>query len=439
MATYLKSQALFQRGTKSIPDGVNSPLRTFRLVGGDPIVAREARGSRIVDADGNEYIDFLNGFGALILGHAHQEVVEAIKRQASLGTTYGLSTQAEYELAERIVASTPALEAIRFVCSGTEAVMTATRIARSHTGRALIVKFRGSYHGHSDALLASPLNLERGQGSLKTVSRGIADHANRDVLLADYNDVEEVTNLFAEHGDAIAAVLVEPHSTNMGFVKSRPEFIKALRELTHQYGALLIFDEVVSGFRFRYGGVSQAFGIDPDLTTFGKIIGGGTPVGAYGGKALYLSHVAVGGGVFQSGTFAGNPLTTAAGIATLDVISRPGFYERLDSLGAALERRLAAGFTEHGIRFHVSRAGSVLGIAFRDSDEPLRNYRDVKSQDYEAFTRVHRRLRDRGFLLAPSLEEPIFLSAAHTESDLDRFGDAVLESLRDLRSFVESE
>lgn len=430
------SAALFARGRNSIPDGVNSPLRSFQLVGGDPIAAREARGSRVIDVDGKEYVDFLNGFGALILGHAHPEVADAIGQQAKRGTSYGLSTEAEYELAERIVASTSAIEAIRFVCSGTEAVMTATRIARSHTGRNLILKFRGSYHGHSDALLASPLNLQQGESSLKSVSRGITHNANRDVLLAEYNDEEEVAKIFSEHGDSIAAVLVEPHSTNMGFVKSRPGFIKSLRDITHQYGALLIFDEVVSGFRFNFGGVSNLFGIEPDLTTFGKIIGGGTPVGAFAGKALYLSQVAAGGGVFQSGTFAGNPLTTAAGIATLKVLSRPGFYDQLEAKGAWVEQQLTSGFAGHRIPFRVSRVGSVLGIAFRDSSEPLKDYRDVKNQDYETFTRFHRRLRDAGFLLAPSLEEPIFLSAAHTDADLRAFTEAAVDALRELYSAV---
>lgn len=437
MNDMVKSKELLARGKKFIPDGVNSPLRSFRLVGGDPIVASDGRGARIFDVDGNEYIDFLNGFGALILGHAHDEVTEAIRTQALRGTSFGLTTEAEYELAERIVGSTPALESIRFVCSGTEAVMTATRIARSHTGRNLILKFRGSYHGHSDALLASPLNLEGGAGSLKTGSAGMTYHANREVVLSEYNDIEEAAGVFAEHGDSIAAVLVEPHSTNMGFVKSRPEFIKALRDLTHQYGALLIFDEVVSGFRFNYGGISKLFGVEPDLTTFGKIIGGGTPVGAYGGKALYMSHVAIGGGVFQSGTFAGNPLMTAAGNAMLDVLARPGFYDRLEALGAHLQDRLEAGFAEHGIPFVVSRAGSVLGIAFRETEAPMRNYRDVKTQDYEMFTRFHRRMRGEGFLLAPSLEEPIFLSAAHTHADLDRFAKAAVSVLRELPSAVE--
>ncbi|AJK49835.1 aspartate aminotransferase family protein [Burkholderia plantarii] len=429
-----RSAQLFARGKRHIPDGVSSPLRSFRLVGGDPVVAREACGARIHDVDDREYLDFLNGFGALILGHAHPEVVEAIRAQAGRGTSYGLANEAEYQLAERIVDSTPSLEAIRFVCSGTEAVMTATRIARSHTGRSLILKFRGSYHGHSDALLASPLNLEGGAAALKTVSRGITRQANREVVLSEYNDVEEASRVFADHGDDIAAVVVEPHSTNMGFVKSRPEFIQALRDLTHQYGALLIFDEVVSGFRFNYGGISSQFGIDPDLTTFGKIIGGGTPVGAYGGKSLYLSHVAIGGGVFQSGTFAGNPLTTAAGNATLEILSRPGFYERLDALGADLQQRLEAGFAAHGIPYLVSRAGSVLGIAFRDAAVPMRNYRDVKTQDYDTFTRFHQRLRLEGFLLAPSLEEPIFLSAAHTPTDLARFADAAVHALRELHA-----
>ncbi|CAB3781316.1 aspartate aminotransferase family protein [Paraburkholderia caffeinilytica] len=429
-----RSAALFERGRKVIPDGVSSPMRAFAQVGRNPICAVSAKGSRIVDADGRSYVDFLNAFGALLLGHAPDEIVSAISEQAARGPVYGLSTEGEYRLAERIVASTPEIERIRFVCSGTEAVMTAARIARSHTGRNLLLKFRGSYHGHSDALLANPANLLSGAGNAKGVSKGISDQLNRDVLIVEYNDEQEVAAAFETHGASIAAVLVEPHATNMGFVKSKPQFHRLLRELCDQHGALLIFDEVVTGFRFRFGAVCTAFGVKPDLVTFGKIIGGGTPVGAFAGKAEFLDHVALGRNVFQSGTFAANPLTVAAGNAALDLLGKPGFYEALEEKGAFVEGLLRAGFAEHGIPFVVSRHGALLGLAFRDSAEPLLSYRDVKTQDYKLFEQFHIQMREKGFLLPPSLEEPIFLSAAHTHEDLERFAREAVQTLHALRS-----
>ena|SRR3569833_522857 len=437
MREHSRSDELFDRGRKVIPDGVSSPMRAFAQVDGTPICLRSAQGARVVDVDGNGYVDFLNGFGALILGHAPPSVVAAIQRQAAQGTLYGLSSELEFELAKKIVGSTPALDSIRFVCSGTEAVMTAVRIARSHTGRTLLLKFRGSYHGHSDPLLANPLNvltLEDGGGGRKGVTRGISAQANREVLLCEYNDERELATAFALHGSSIAAVLVEPHATNMGLVKSRPAFIERLRALCDQHGSLLIFDEVVSGFRLRYGAVCTTFGIDPDLITFGKIIGGGTPVGAYGGRAAYMKQVALDGAVFQSGTFAANPLTMAAGLANLTVLASPGFYDSLESKGAFVESQLRAGFADYGIPYQINRAGSLLGIAFRGNSAPLSDYRDVKTQEYEVFRRFHKRMLDKGFLLPPSLEEPIFISAAHSEEDLRGFAHAACEVLRDLRA-----
>lgn len=424
-----QSAEWFIRGRALIPDGVSSPMRTFAQVGGNPIVAQSGKGARIFDVDGREYVDFLNSFGALILGHAHPKVAAAIAHQAVLGTSYGISTVQEYELADKIVASTPAIEQVRFVCSGTEAVMTATRIARAHTGRNLIVKFGGAYHGHSDALLASPQNIDTAVARNKGITRGIAARLNREVVLCDYNDMEGLETLFTRLGADIAAVLVEPVATNMGLVLPLPGFHQLIRTLCDRHGALFIFDEVVTGFRFHFGGVCTSFGVDPDLVTFGKIIGGGTPVGAYAGKKRFMQNVAIGNGVFQSGTFAANPLTIAAGNAMLDVLAQPGFYDALESKGAFLEAALNGQFAARDIAFKVTRHGALLGVAFRASAEPMRSYQDVKTQQYDVFRHVHQKLMARGFLIPPALEEPLFLSAAHTRADLAALADAMAESI----------
>lgn len=429
MRMHGRSAELFRFGQTVVPNGVSSPMRSFSLVGGDPICAVSAKGSTITDADGNVYIDFLNAFGAVFLGHAREEIVAALADQVSRGTVYGLSTELEYQLAEKIVRSTPAIEKIRFVCSGTEAVMTCVRIARCHTKRSLIVKFVGSYHGHSDSLLASPANLDVSATRVKGVTKGIVEQLNRDVILCDYNDVDQLDSIFAAHGDRIAAVLVEPFATNMGFVKPIPGFHPRIRELCNQHGSLLIFDEVVTGFRFTFGGACKLLDIDPDMVTFGKIIGGGTPIGAFAGKARYMRHVAIGNEVFQSGTFAANRLSLAAGNAALGVLAQPGFYEEMEKKGAWLEASITEQFSRQNIPFLFSRFGALVGIAYRDSQRPMRSYKDVKTQDYDLFKRVHRRMLNAGFLLAPSIEEPIFVSAAHTYDDLSAFAESLAASV----------
>ncbi|MGC4060819.1 MAG: glutamate-1-semialdehyde 2,1-aminomutase [Aquabacterium sp.] len=421
MRVIKKSSQCFERGRLVIPDGVSSPMRAFAQVGGNPICVASAKGALVRDVDGNEYIDMLNGFGALILGHAPDPVVEAIGAQAALGTVYGFSTELEYRLAERIVASTPAIDQVRFVCSGTEAVMTAARIARAHTGRSLLVKFVGSYHGHSDVMLATPANLNASADQTKGVSRGITEALNREVLLCDYNDLSQLQELFTRHGDDIAAVLVEPIATNMGFVRPKPDFHQGIRQLCDKHGALFIFDEVVTGFRFRFGGICSKMDIKPDLITFGKIIGGGTPIGAFGGRRDLMKHVQIGQSVFQSGTFAANPLTMAAANAALDVLSQPGFYEGMDQRGAWLESAITSEFKTHDIPFLFTRYGALSGIAFRNGNAQMVSYRDVKTQQYGLYKAVHARMLDAGFIMAPSLEEPVFLSAAHTQAHIQRF------------------
>lgn len=428
MRSRTQSSELFARGRKVIPDGVSSPMRAFAQVGGNPIVAASAKGARVIDADGNSYTDFLSAFGALILGHAHDDVVAAVTQQVAKGTVYGLSTELEYQLAEKIVASTPAVEKLRFVCSGTEAVMTATRIARSHTGRKLLLKFRGSYHGHSDVMLASPANIGQDKGN-KGGTQGISDELNREIVLCEYNSFDELERIFAAQGNDIAAVLVEPFATNMGFVKPAEGFHRRIRELCDRHGALFIFDEVVTAFRFRFGGVCETMGIKPDLVTFGKIIGGGAPIGAYGGRADLMQHVAIGGKVFQSGTFAANPLTMAAGNATLDILAKPDFYAGMEQRGAWMEAEITQQFAKRGIPFKFSRYGALCGVAYRNDEALLTSYVDVKTQKYDVFAKVHARLLEHGYLTAMSLEEPFFINAAHTREDIVGFADALGEAI----------
>lgn len=418
------SKSLFKAANDVIPNGVSSPMRAFSLVGGNPIILESAKGSKIVDVEGREYIDFLSGFGAIFLGHARKEISNSVAEQLDKGLVVGLSTAKENELAKKIVESTPAIDKLRFVCSGSEAVMTALRIARAYTNRKLLLKFVGSYHGHADALLAQP----KGEANVvvKGATNGVVEN---DVILCEYNNSEQMRQIFLERGEEIAAVIVEPVATNMGLVKPLSNFHKDIRQLCNDYGSLFIFDEVVTGFRFRFGGVSEMFNVDPDLTTFGKIIGGGTPIGAYGGKEKYMKLVEIGNQVFQSGTFAGNPITMTAGNAALDIMAQPGFYEAMEEKGAFLESEIKQSFAKHDVPFHFSRIGALGGIAFRQSNEDMKNYSDVKGQDFETFKNVHLDMRNKGFLIAPSLEEPIFLTDAHTKDDISRFASALAETI----------
>ena len=432
MTNYSQSDKLFAHGQQFIPDGVSSPMRAFPLVDGNPLCVASARGSRITDVDGNNYVDFLNAFGALILGHAPDAVVRAVQEQMHAGSIFGLSTELEYQVAQTIVESTPEIEKLRFVCSGTEAVMTATRIARAHTDRTMLVKFNGSYHGHADPLLAAPSDVEKSKG----VTKGIPEALNKGVIHCDYNDLEQLTALFQAHGDEIAAVVVEPYATNMGLVKPQPEFLSTIRKLCDKYGALFIFDEVVTGFRFRFGGACTQLGIDPDLVTFGKIIGGGLPIGAFAGKAKYMRHVEIGQSVFQSGTFAANPLTLAASRAALNLLSAPGFYDSMAEKSAHLAAEITQHFRAHDVPYLFTHHGALGGVSFRNSNNPMRSYQDVKSQEYDVFRRVHRTMLERNFLMPPSLEEPIFLSHAHSKADLSSFAATLARSIAESRDQV---
>ena len=420
-----RSEQIFRRATEILVGGVNSPVRAFRAVGGNPIIVDRAAGARMWDADGNEYIDYVCSWGALILGHAHPKVVEAIAAQARRGTSYGMPTELEVELATRIRAAIPSCEKIRFVSSGTEATMSAVRLARAATGRDLIIKFEGCYHGHSDSFLS-----EAGSG-LATLGiaacPGVPQALAALTLNAPYNDATAVEKLFDQHRDQIAAVIVEPIAANMGVVPPMPGFLKSLRDLTSRHGALLIFDEVITGFRVCYGGAQTAFGIIPDLTTLGKIIGGGLPVAAYGGRRDLMDRVAPLGPVYQAGTLSGNPLAMSAGIATLELLAVPGFYESLDARAKRLDDGITAALRKADVPATAGRVGSLLTLFF--TGEPVRDYAGAKQCDTRSFATLFRAMLDRGVFLAPSQFEALFVSSAHSNADIDRTIEAFREAL----------
>ena len=420
-----RSEAIFRRATQVLVGGVNSPVRAFRAVGGDPIVVDHAAGARLWDADGNEYVDYVCSWGALILGHAHPKVVEAIATQARRGTSYGMPTELEVELALKIRAALPSCEKVRFVSSGTEATMSAVRLARAATGRDLIIKFEGCYHGHSDSFLS-----EAGSG-LATLGiaacPGVPQALAGLTLNAPYNDAAAVEKLFDRHRNQIAALIVEPIAANMGVVTPAPGFLQQLRDLTTQHGALLIFDEVITGFRVCCGGAQTLFGIVPDLTTLGKIIGGGLPVAAYGGRRDLMDRIAPLGPVYQAGTLSGNPLAMSAGIATLDLLAAPGFYGALDASAKRLGDGIITVLWELGLSATAARAGSLLTLFF--SGEPVRDYSVAKKCDTRRFAAFFRAMLERGIFLAPSQFEALFVSAAHTDADIDRTIAAIRESL----------
>lgn len=408
--------------------GVNSPVRAFRAVGGDPLIISKAVGAFVWDADGRKYTDHVCSWGALILGHAHPAVAAAIARQARRGTSYGMTSELEIELAERIARALPSCEKIRFVSSGTEATMSAIRLARAATGRELIVKFSGCYHGHADSFLS-----EAGSG-LATLGiagcPGVPQALAALTLNAPYNDLSAAEKLFAARANEIAAVIVEPIAANMGVVSPAGGFLEGLRELTRRHGSLLIFDEVITGFRLCYGGMQTISGITPDLTTLGKIIGGGLPVAAYGGARELMDRVAPLGPVYQAGTLSGNPLAMAAGIVTLDLLARRGFYESLEKEAARLGAGVAKAVKEAGIAAVVTRAGSMMTLFFTPAAPA--NYADVKLADTQRFAVFFRAMLRRGVFLPPSQFEAWFISAAHTDAHIARTIAACEESLREI-------
>jgi glutamate-1-semialdehyde 2,1-aminomutase len=411
----VRSEQLFQEAQRYLPGGVDSPVRAFKAVGGTPPFIARGNGSRIYDADGNEFIDYVCSWGPLILGHSHPQVIDALKQAAERGTSFGAPTELEITLAKMISSAMPSIEMIRFVNSGTEAAMTALRLARAFTGRDKIVKFAGGYHGHADGLLV------KGGSGLATLglpsSPGVPASYAQNTLVAPYNNAEATAELFQQYPEEIAAVIVEPVAANMGVVSPQPGFLDSLRSLTSRFGALLIFDEVISGFRVAYGGAQAIYGITPDLTCLGKVIGGGLPVGAYGGKREIMGMMAPTGPVYQAGTLSGNPLAMTAGIETLKVLSQPGVYEQLESTASRLEKGIARVVGSLNLKLNISRFASLLTIFFTDS--AAFDYESVSKADTELFGQFFQQLLSGGIYWPPSQFEAAFISLAHSGEDID--------------------
>ena len=420
-----RSTEIFERGKKTLVGGVDSPVRAFRAVGGTPLVIDHALGTRLFDVDGREYLDYVCSWGALILGHAHPDVVAAISEQAGRGTSYGMTSPLEIELGEKITRAIPSVEMVRFVSSGTEAAMSAVRLARAFTERDLVIKFEGCYHGHSDGFLS-----EAGSG-LATLGiaacPGVPEAFAQLTLNTPFNDLSGVEKLFRQHAGKIAGIIVEPVAANMGVVEPAPGFLQGLREIAKREGALLIFDEVITGFRVAYGGAQGVYGIDPDLTVMGKVIGGGLPVAAYGGKRPIMERVAPLGPVYQAGTLSGNPLAMRAGLATLPKLEAPGFYEGVNRRTQRLAEGLGNALKESGVAGQVNVAGSLLTLFF--CEHPVRNYDDAKKSDTTKFGKFFQEMLERGIFLPPSQYEALFVSAAHTDAEIGRTISAARESM----------
>ncbi|HUW58349.1 MAG TPA: glutamate-1-semialdehyde 2,1-aminomutase [Planctomycetota bacterium] len=424
-----KSGAAFERAKKAIPGGVNSPVRAFGAVGGTPPFIAKGSGAHLTDIDGNEYIDYVGSWGPLILGHAHPKVVAAIKEAAEDGSSFGAPTERETRLAEEIKDAFPSMELVRMVSSGTEAVMSAVRLARGFTGRDRVIKFDGCYHGHTDALL-----VKAGSGATTfghPSSPGVPEGLARDTVSLRYNDADAVADYLAKNGDEVAALIVEPVAGNMGVVPPAEGFLEALRELTQEHGVLLIFDEVITGFRIARGGAEERFGVTPDLTVLGKIIGGGLPVGAYGGRRDIMERIAPLGPVYQAGTLSGNPLAMAAGLATLEALKKPGTYEDLERKGKLLSDGLLAAAKEAGVRVTSNRVGSMMTLFFGPGK--VTNYDDALTSDRERFARWHAGMLARGVYLAPSQFEATFVSTAHSGDDIRETIAAAVEVFETLR------
>ena len=413
---YDASRRLFEEAVQLIPGGVNSPVRACRSVGTQPLFISRADGCHIYDADGNRFIDYVGSWGPMILGHRHPAVIESLTRALERGTSYGAPTAIEVELARLVVAAVPSVEMVRMVNSGTEATMSAIRLARGVTGRDAIIKFDGCYHGHADCLL-----VDAGSGIATLAiagSPGVPADFVKHTLSLPYNDVAALEKVMADRGEAIAAIIVEPVAGNMGLVPPIEGFLPALRNLCDRYGALLIFDEVMTGFRVAHGGAQALYGIVPDLTCFGKIIGGGLPVGAYGGRREFMRQVAPEGSVYQAGTLSGNPLAMAAGVATLKEIAKPGFYEALDQQAEKLRVGLRSAAAGAGIPVSTARVGAMLGLFFTEG--PVRCFADAKRSNLERFSTYYRKMLAAGVYLAPSQFEAFFISAAHGDDAIDQ-------------------
>lgn len=415
---FSESNRLYAQACKFIPDGVSSPGRKFAEVETPPLFIERAEGAYIYDADGNEYIDFVNGLGPIILGHSHPAVCQAINEQAQKGAVYGLSSKHEIELAEEIVRSSPGIDKIRFVCSGSEATMSALRLAKKQTGRNKILKFNGAYHGHGDCVLGSSIK------SSEIYVEGVDQQIHENTLMCDYNDVEGLRKVIADHDSEIAALIMEPFSSNMGLVKPEVAFLQTARELCTEHGIILIFDEVVTGFRLCYGSVAQILDVIPDMVVYGKIIGGGTPIGAYGATNEIMKGVQS-EDFFQGGTFSSNPITMAAGRATLEVLKNEDVYSHLDRLAHSFCEQMNAFFNQSGINFYADYQGSLISILLSEGMKGMKNLEDNKTLDRQLFSDLYSHLLEQGIMLAPTIDEPLFLTYSHTDEHINKLVTAV--------------
>ena len=409
-----KNEQLFERAQRTIPGGVNSPVRAFRSVGGTPRFFERGAGAHVWDADGNKYIDYVGSWGPMILGHAYPDVLAAVQARAVHGLSFGAPTEIEIDLAETLCRLVPSMDMVRLVSSGTEATMSAVRLARGFTGRSRLIKFEGCYHGHGDAML-----VKAGSGALtlgQPSSAGVPPETVANTTVLAYNDVAELENFFAQAGADVAAVIVEPVAGNMNLVAPTPQFLSALRTLCTKHGAVLIFDEVMTGFRVALGGAQARYGVTPDLTTLGKVIGGGMPVGAFGGRRDIMQKIAPLGPVYQAGTLSGNPVAVAAGLATLKAVAEPGFFDRLEQTTRTLTEGLTDVAKKHGIAFSAQAIGGMFGIYF--SSSVPRSFEQVMQSDKALFNRFFHGMLDHGVYFAPSAYEAGFISAAHTPEDI---------------------
>lgn len=423
-----KSETLFCEAQKFIPGGVNSPVRAFKSVNMSPLFIKKASGPKIIDVDGNEYIDYVGSWGPLILGHAHPKVIVALENALSNGTSYGAPTEIETQLAKLVIQAVPSIEIVRMVNSGTEAAMSAIRLARGYTKREKIIKFEGCYHGHADCLL-----VKAGSGASTLGipdSPGITKDLAKLTITLPFNDIEKVKECFQKEGDQIACIILEPIAGNMGVIPPEKGFLEGLKKITEQYKSILIFDEVMTGFRVAFGGAQQLYGITPDLTCLGKIIGGGLPVGAYGGKKEIMDYIAPVGPVYQAGTLSGNPLAMTAGLTTLNLISRNGFYENLDQKAEDLCSGLKSLAEEKGLPVYFTRVGSMFSAFFTDNQ--VKNYQDAKKSNLTMFTKYFQNMLNNGIYLAPSQFEAGFMSSAHTSEDIDKTLDAARKSFQSI-------
>ncbi len=423
------SRKMWEKAVNMIPGGVNSPARAFSSVGRPPLFLKQGKGSKVICEDGNEFIDYVASYGPLILGHCHPKVVESIKEQVELGTGFGSPTELENEMAELVIDAVPSIEIVRMVNSGTEATMSALRLARGYTGKNKIVKLTGCYHGHSDGLL-----IKAGSG-VTTLglpdSPGVPVSVAENTITAPYNDLDAMKQIYREYGDDIAGVILEPVAGNMGVVPPADGYLEGLRDLTREYDSLLIFDEVMTGFRVSYGGAQERYGITPDLTCLGKVIGGGLPVGAYGGKKEIMEMIAPAGSIYQAGTLSGNPIAMTAGVETLKILREEGAYEKLEEKSSELEKGLRKAADETGAPVFITRVGAMLGMYF--TEDEVCDFETASKADNELFAKYFNKMLEEGIYLAPSQYEAMFMSLAHTKEDIEKTEEAAKKALKGLK------